>query len=32
MLHLADTRPAVRQNLATGRVSESITGRGLAAD
>ena len=31
MLHLADTRPAVRQNLATGRVSERITGRGLAA-
>jgi hypothetical protein len=30
MLHLADTRPAIRQNLATGRVSERITGRGLA--
>lgn len=30
MLHLADTRPPVRQNLATGRISERITGRGLA--
>ena len=30
MLHLADARPAARQNLATGRVSERITGRGLA--
>jgi hypothetical protein len=32
MLHLADTRPPIRQNVATGRVSERITGRGLAAD
>jgi hypothetical protein len=32
MLHLADTRPSIRQNVATGRVSERITGRGLAAD
>jgi hypothetical protein len=32
MLHLADTRPVVRQNLVTGRVSERITGRGLAVD
>jgi hypothetical protein len=31
MLHLADARPPVRQNLATGRVSERITGRGLTA-
>ena len=30
MLHLSDARPAIRQNLATGRVSERITGRGLA--
>jgi hypothetical protein len=30
MLQLADTNLAVRQNLATGRVSETITGRGLA--
>jgi hypothetical protein len=32
MLHLADTHPVVRQNLATGRVSERITGRGIAVD
>ncbi len=31
MLHFADTRLAVRQNLATGRLSQRITGRGLAA-
>jgi hypothetical protein len=30
VLHLADTHPAIRQNLATGRLSERITGRGLA--
>src|SRR5215208_2652590 len=30
MLHLADTRPPIRQNLAAGRVSERITNRGLA--
>src|SRR5262245_25282774 len=29
MLRLADSHPAIRQNLATGRVSERITGRGL---
>lgn len=31
MLHLADARPPVRQSLAVGRLSERITGRGLAA-
>lgn len=31
MLHLADTAPALRQTLATGRVSERLTGRGLTA-
>lgn len=29
MLHLADRHLAVRQNLATGRIGERITGRGL---
>lgn len=32
MLHFADTRLASRQNLATGRMSERITRRGLTAD
>jgi hypothetical protein len=31
MLRLADIRPAIRQNLAAGRVSERVTGRGLTA-
>jgi hypothetical protein len=31
MLHLTDASPAIRQNLATGRLSERVTGRALPA-
>jgi hypothetical protein len=30
MLHFADTRPAIRQNLAIGRAAERVTGRAVA--